>query len=133
MLKASGKFKVTKDSIRVVTDTDFCRYYLWFFTKAHYNTIKLQLPKHGGHINIVSNKIHAGTDCSKYLYLNGKTVEFEYDIGGNMGGFTKGFKNFWLDVSAPEFYDIAKDLGVLKIKAGFAPFHITVANSKNLS
>lgn len=131
-MKALGHWKITKDSIRVIIDVDFCRFYLWLFTKAHYNILKLQLPKHDGHINIVSSKIHAGTDCSKYLYLNGKDVEFEYDIKGNMGGFSKGFKNFWLDVFAPEFYDIARDLKVLQKVKGFNAFHITIANSKNM-
>lgn len=132
MLKAKGKFKVRKDTIRVILDPDFCRYYKWLFDRAHYFTIKTQTPKHGAHINIVSDKLHAGTNCEKYLHLDGKDVWFEYDIGGNYGGFNKGFLNFWLDAHNEDLVDIAKDLGVLKPKEGFAPFHITILNTKKL-
>jgi len=129
-LKAKGKFRVTKDSIRIVTDTDFCRYYRWLFNKAHYNTIKNQVPMHGAHINIASPKIHK-VDCSKYLYLNNKDVYFEYSVEGNYGGFKKGFLNFWLDIWSKECEDIAYDLGIVKKEKGFELFHISILNTKN--
>jgi hypothetical protein len=132
LLKAAGRFKVTHDFIRVILDADFCRYYRAFFHAYYYNTVKLQIPKHGAHINIVSGKLHPNADCKKYSYLNGKVANFYYDIRGNMGGFSKGFKNFWLDVYSKEFEEIAQDLGCLKDQKGFAYFHITIGNNKNL-
>lgn len=131
-LKASGKFEIKNGFLRVVLDSDFCRYYKWLFDKAHFHTIKTQLPKHGAHINIVSAKIHKGVDVSKYKKLNGKRIEFKYDIRGNIGGFTKGFRNFWFDVHSKELVRLAQDLGVFKASSKFAPFHITILNTKNL-
>ena len=131
MLKASGKFYVTKDSIKIVLDMDFCRYYNWLFTRAHYFTKKLQLPKHGAHIGIINQKIHK-KDCSDYLYLNGQAVDFQYDIEGNYGGFSKGFLNFWMDVTCKEAEEILREMGCHIKTDGFGLLHITVGNNKNL-
>lgn len=130
MLNAKGKWSIGKDYIKVLTGIDFCRYYQWHFNKAHWNTIKNQTPKYGAHIGICNPNIHKNVDCSKYFYLDGKDVWFDYEIGGNYGGFTKGFLNFWLNVFSEEFENIAKDLGILKAKDGFEYFHITILSTK---
>lgn len=132
MLKALGKYLVKKNDIRVVTTPDFCSYYANLFKKAHWNTIKVNLPKYGAHIGIINPKIHGEIDCSEFLCLNGKKVWFEYDITGNYGGFSKGFLNFWLDVYSQEFENIAKKLNCLNPNRNFANFHITILNTKNI-
>lgn len=134
-MKASGRFLVTEDSIRVVLHPDFCKFYGWLYKKATYNTQKISPPKHGAHINLVSPKIHKGVDCGAYLHLNGAKVDFFYDIGGNFGGFSKGFKNFWLDVKGKVLYKILDNLGIKQKKheiGRFARLHITIFNTKNL-
>ena len=130
MLTAQGTWQIKSDSIKVLTDDDFCRYYRWHFNRAHWNTIKNQTPKYGAHIGICNPNIHKNIDCSKYLYLNDQKVSFSYDVGGNYGGFTKGFLNFWLNVFSDEFVGIADDLGILKAKEGFEYFHITILSTK---
>lgn len=131
MIKAKGTWKVTKNDIRIITNRDFCRYYLWLFNRGTYNIYKMQLPKYGGHIGIINPNIYKNVDCSKYLHLNNKEIWFEYDIKGNMGGFNRGFKNWWLDVKCSKAEKILNDLGVKKCK-GFALLHHTICNSKSL-
>ncbi len=131
MLQAKGKFKVGKNSIRIVLDADFCRYYCWLYQRAFWFTKKLQTPLHGAHIGVISEKIHK-RDCSDYLYLNGREVLFEYDYMGNYGGFSKGFLNLWFDVSCKDAEDILREFNLHKKTDGFALIHITIGNTKNL-
>lgn len=130
-LRAKGFWKVNKDSIRIVTDIDFCKYYYWLFMRGTWSLHKMQLPKHGSHVGIVNEKIHR-VDCSRFLYLNNQEVYFNYNVTGNFGGFKKGFKNFWLDVYLEQGEDIQRELGIYKKTDGFEIFHLTICNSKNL-
>ena len=131
-LKANGKLKITYlGKISIDVHPDFCKYYSWLYKRETWNTQKINLPKHGAHINIVNPKIHGKLDLSRFAHLNGKEIEFEYSIEGNFGGFTKGFLNFWLDVKCEEAEIIAKDLGVYKEEEGFSAFHLTIFNTKN--
>jgi len=132
MIKAKGVFKITSNSIKVVLDDDFCRFYQWLFDRAHYSTLKTQRPFHGAHIGVVNPKIHKNVDTSVFSHLDGQEIWFDYNITGNLGGFSKGFKNFWLDVFSKRLDAIAQELGVFKESDGFASFHITILNTKNL-
>jgi len=129
LLRAKGVWKVTRDSIRIVTNMDFCRLYLWLFMRGTYNLHKMQLPKHGGHINIISPRIHK-KDCSDYLYLNGREVWFYYSVSGNMGGFSRGFRNWWLDVNCQEAEEVLREFGFKK-QDGFSLLHHSIANNKS--
>ena len=131
-MKISGTYLVQKGAIKVITNNDVCKYYRWLFNKAHFNTIKNQIPKHGAHVGIINPKIHRSIDCMELKDLNGKRVDFDIDIEGNYGGFTKGFLNFWLDAHCQEFIDIRKWFGVYEEQDGFAPFHLTILNTKNV-
>ncbi len=128
-LKVKGIWKVSKDNIRIVLNMDFCSYYRWLFMKGTYNLHKMQLPKHSGHINVISPKIH-NVDCSPFLYLNNRVVWISYGVEGNFGGFSKGFKNFWLDAEVPEADNILDFYGFKK-QEGFSRIHITVCNNKS--
>ena len=131
-MKALGHWKITKKSIKIVTDSDFCKFYRWLLIRGTYFTKKFQIPLHGAHINIVAEKIH-NKDCSDYLYLNGKEIWFQYDVSANFGGFKTGkFVNYWLDVKCIEGDEIQRELGIFKKTDGFSNFHITICNSKNL-
>lgn len=132
MLKASGKFLITNNSVRIVLDTDFCRYYQWLFNRGHFFTKKTQIPKYGAHINIASPKIHKNCDTSNVKKLNGKRVDFYYDYTGNYGGFTKGFLNFWFDVDCEKADEIADILGLPSKDINFARFHLTICSTKGI-
>ena len=130
MLRAKGKFKITKDSIRIVTNLDFCKYYCWLFMRGTWNLHKMQLPKHGGHVGVINPRIHQ-KDCSDYMYLDGREVWFEYTVEGNFGGFSKGFKNWWLDVRCKEAEEILREFGLDKKTDGFSLLHHTICNNKS--
>lgn len=125
-MKAKGRFKIKKDSIKIITSKDFVDYYRWFFDRAHWHTIKTQTPMHGAHINVVSPKFYK-RDCSKYLHLQNKDVEFYYDVKGHYGGHTKGFLNFWFTVRCAPAQLILDDLQINNHS-----LHLTVLNNKNL-
>jgi len=129
-LRAKGKFKVSHDTIRIVTDVGFSQFYRWLFIRAHYFTQNLQIPKHGSHVTVISPKIHK-VDCTKWMSLNNKEVYFNYDITGNYGGLSKGFLNFWFDIKCPEAEAILDDYGFKK-QDGFSLLHITIGNNKHL-
>jgi hypothetical protein len=138
MLKAKGKFIFEKNGfIRIILHSDFCRYYKAFFQEAHYFTKKLQIPKHGAHINVYSSKIYGSPNAKKFKELkaeyDGKEVEFYYDVEGNYGGFTKGFLNFWLNVKCDSASHIADELGAFHTDEKYSRFHITIGNTKNIN
>jgi hypothetical protein len=138
MPRACGKYKIDQNSIKIVTDNDFCAFYRWLFRRTHYNTIQIQPPKHGAHIGVINPNIHkhidgSPLDCSDYLYLNGREVWFDYTVEGNYGGFQKGFMNFWLNVECKEAEEILREFGYGEKTDGFSLFHITVGNNKHLT
>lgn len=129
-ITCTGTWAITDDSIRIVTGIDICRYYKWLFDRAHYHTLKTQTPRYKAHVNIISPVIHKGTNCTKYHSLHGKPIGFRCFVEGNYGGFTKGFKNFWLDVDCPPALDILKELGHYNPNAKYSPLHLTICNTK---
>jgi hypothetical protein len=131
-IKAKGKFLVEPNSIRVVLGYDFCKFYKWLFDRAHWFTIKTQLPLHEAHIGVVNPKLHKDVDTTSYKYLNNQEIWIEYSPDGFYGGATKGFKNFWFDVKSEELYVIATKLNVLNSYKNISNFHITILNNKNL-
>ena len=135
MLNAKGHFIFEKNGfIRIVLDSDFCRYYKSLFEEAHYFTKKLQTPKHGAHINIYNPKIYGVPDKIKFQELSKKyhkkEIIFEYNIIGNYGGFTKGFLNFWLNINCKLADEIADTLKATHKDSKHSRFHITIGNTK---
>ena len=131
LLTAKGKWFVGDREMKIITDTDFIKFYLWLFRRGTYNIYKMNLPKYLAHIGIINEKIH-NKDCSDYKYLNGREVWFKYDPSGNFGGYLKGFRNFWLDCFVEEGEEIQREFGIEDKTEGFARFHITIANNKNI-
>jgi hypothetical protein len=131
LITVSGSYRIQRNSIRVVTSADICKYYRHLFNKAHYNIIKTQTPAHGGHVNIISPKLH-NIDCTIFNDLHNTAATFQLDISGNYGGFRKGFLNFWFDCYSDDFYSIKDFLGIPRNDNGFADFHLTILNTKNI-
>jgi hypothetical protein len=131
-VKVAGIFKVGPDYFKIVLDKDICAYYKRLYDVATYHTKRTQLPKHGGHVNIVSTKLHKGISLKSVKHLHNVPVSFQVDIEGNYGGFTKGFLNFWLDVNSPLLEKLADSLGLPPKQGRFARFHLTIFNTKNL-
>jgi hypothetical protein len=133
-LFASGRFRVEDDSLKIVLDSDFCRYYKSLFIKVIHRQFDVQIPKYGAHINIFSPKIHKLKGLKKkYGKLHNRVVHFRYDPMGNFGGFSKGqFVNFWLDVHCPFAENLLKWEGFKK-QGGFSLLHLTVFSTKGLT
>jgi hypothetical protein len=100
--------------------------------RGTYNIHKMQLPKHFAHIGVINPKFHKDIDCKKFMHLNDKRVDFYYDNEGNYGGFTKGFRNFWLDVWCDDAHTILDFFGIPE-QRNFCRAHLTIANNKNLT
>lgn len=129
-VSASGRFLVGDNYIKIITNQDFCLYYMWLYQRAYYNIYRLQRPAHGAHINVIFPPYHH-VDCNKYRNLNSKAVGFQYDVRGNHGGGkSKNFKNFWLNVYCPEAERIQLQENI-PLQPGFSRFHITIGNTKN--
>lgn len=128
-MRAKGTFQVEKDKLSIKICDDFGAYYRWLFNRAHWNVIKLQPPKHGTHINILSPKIHK-VNCEFYRHLEGQEVWFAFDVEGNYGGFNRGFLNFWMDVTCAEGEEILEFEGFTR-QEGYSLLHVTIGNTKN--
>lgn len=132
--KAEGKIIVEKDALRVVFCRDFCEYYKYLILKDYWNTIRLQTPKHGGHITILNSRIHGFFNFKAMLLkYRGKTAEFEYDITNiKLGGGSKGFMNFYMPVKCWRGDQIKKECGI-KDSRNWLGYHITLVNNKKMT
>ena len=124
MFKSKGKIEVT-NGIRILTDLDFILYYKWLIDKYNYNTIKLQIPKHLGHITIVNPKIHKNVDCELARKYHGDIVDFTYDPFNMYISKV----NYWIPVKCVWADMLKKDLNV-DDGYNYWGLHITIANKK---
>ena len=123
-LKGTGRIEVN-NGVRIVMDFDICRYYSWFIKKEFWNTIKTQIPKHGGHLTLVNPKIHKITDFSKVMKYNNRKEEFDYEPER----LYISKVNFWIPANVPIGTEIKDLLGVVEGPNWYGD-HITVANRK---
>ena len=129
MIDIIGTIKLNSTGLRVEFDSDFNRYYIWLITNYYYNTIKLDAPKHSGHLSIITKKLHKDKFIPNYLQqYHGQLVELQYNptdlrTGGN------NFTNFWFPVEFKLGTVIKKALGI--IENNFLGYHITICNNKN--
>ena len=128
-----GIIKLDSTGLRVNLPEDFSRYYLWLITKAYYNTIRFDRSRHGTHLSIITQAIHAANFNKDYLkQYHNQIVELEYNPEDLIqGGSSKGFINFWFKIDFPLGDKIKKDLNV--IENNFRGYHITIGNNKNES
>ena len=109
MITIRGKIRLDDTGLRVNLDEDFSRYYIYLITKAYHNTIKLDRPRHGTHLSIVTQKLHKDRFNKDYLrQYHNQTVELQYN---------------------PEDIRIENDLGI--VEDNFLGFHCTICNNKS--
>jgi hypothetical protein len=124
-LPASGTLRFASGSLRVTLDNDFVHYYKWLLDR--YYCFLSHLPAHGAHISVwLPTKHRPWTKEDQRLvaeYL-GKEIKFEYNPEVRVGGFSKPYRNFLIDVRSEQLDHITK---LLRIQQNF---HITTANTK---
>lgn len=112
-------------TIRVTFGYDFNRYYQWFLDR--YYCFFTHLPAHGGHISVSLPTKHRAINAIDLKLLEeylGKKVSFQYNPNVRVGGFSKPYRNFIIDVRSKQLDKIAKILNIDQ------NWHITVANTK---
>jgi len=135
-IEATGTLRVTTGDIRIYVGVDFCKYYIWLFRKASFNTIKVGSPAHDGHITIINERLHPGIDTTPILHLHDMQVTFHYYPDGVYGGRSRGFLNFYLPVHCQLINDIKQLVGVVEDSYQHPDYpdwdgtHITVFNNK---
>lgn len=124
MFKAKGKLEIRKGVRIVITNLDLIRYYQKLFSFYTYKTVKSQLPMYGTHVSIYLPKIHGIVNTDVIKHLDGKEIEFEYDVENIR--VTK--KNIWMSVFCVEADEIKKQLNL--VDKSFLGYHLTIANFK---
>ena len=126
MIKLSRKIKLDDTGLRVNLERDFINYYIWMIRRYYWNCIKINAPKHGAHISIITKKLHKEFNKNKLQKYHNKMVDFWYDPAIRMGG--SYFTNFWLFVDLPIGEKIKNELGI--VEKGFLGYHITIGSDK---
>jgi hypothetical protein len=124
-LPASGTLRFASGSLRVTLDNDFVHYYKWLLDR--YYCFLSHLPAHGAHISVwLPTKHRPWTKEDQKLVAGflGKEIKFEYNPEVRVGGFSKPYRNFLIDVRSEQLDHITKLLGIRQ------NFHITTANTK---
>jgi len=94
---------------------------LKWLLKRRYNK-----PRHGCHITVVSGKYEQCQSHPLWMKHHEEIIDFEYDPILYTADTT-----YWLNVYSPKLTEIRNGLGLTDTP--FWPFHITVANRKNLN
>ena len=129
MLTVKGIIKLDTTGLRVMFNEDFSRYYLWLIHRYYFNCIKLDRPKHGTHLSIVTKALHNNYFNSEYLskYHNMQVELFYNPEDLKTGG--RNFTNFWFPMEFELGTKIKEDLGI--VESNFLGFHVVVGNDKN--
>lgn len=128
MLRAKGHIVVQPKQKRVAVqlNRDFCDYYIWLIER--YYKIRVGGPMHGGHISLALPKYDPNISWNYARRYHGQEVSFDYSPEIIVGGQTKNFRNFFLNVFSDELQTICLDI---KANRKTNRFHITIANTKN--
>lgn len=124
MIKLRGHIEVD-NGVRIKTNWDLCRYYQWHINKYFYNTIKTQLPRHGGHSTLINPNIHKITDFSPVKHLHGQVAEFIIFPEK----LYQSRVNFWIPAEIPIEKEIKQLLNV-KDNSNYWGAHFTICNVK---
>jgi hypothetical protein len=100
---------------------DFYHAFLEWNLKIHFNK-----PMHGCHITVVSGKYEQCQTHPLWMKHHKEVIDFEY--GREL---KTADTSWWLEVYSPKLTEIRNELGLTDTP--FWPFHITVANRKNLT
>jgi len=125
MFKSYGKLQID-NGVRIIVKLDFLLYYKRLIEMYHYNTLKLQIPKHLGHITLINPKIHKNVNYDNAKKYIGKYIEFSY----NPLEIYESRVNFWIPVISPQADLIKKECNVDDGK-NYWGLHCTVGNMKD--
>lgn len=124
-IKSSGVLRFSNGALRLTLDNDFTDYYRWLLER--YYCFKIHAPAHGAHISVWLPTKHRplSDDDRKALdpFLM-KEIKFEYNPDVRVGGFSKPYRNFLIDVRSHTLDRVGYALNIRQ------PFHITVGNTK---
>ncbi len=124
-ITATGKIQIN-NGLRIITDIDFCKYYLALFHWSIWKTKKYQLPAHGSHITIYSPKIHGPIILSEFNNLVGQEISFEYDPENAYVSRV----NVWLPVKCSWADNFRKKLRIPITYFRDTSLHLTIGNIK---
>ena len=127
-LSSHGSLMVSDKSIHIRIGLDFIRYYKWLIDRR-IRTITNE-PAHGAHITLWNQNHHGVIPRDKtdqlMRFYNKTRIKFDYYPYIFVGGYTKGFYNFYMNVVSPEIDSINRTLhGRVKNS-----LHITISNTK---
>ena len=113
MLQSEGIISVSVKHRRIVLDlnNDFIHYYKWLIQKEFWWMV--DSPLHGSHITIASERHNSSVNWGwAYKQYHRKVIQFSYDENIIIGGWTKGFKMFYVKVFSSDIDKIKNDIGV---------------------
>lgn len=123
-LNATGKIEID-NGLRIITDVDFCKYYLTLFHWSIWKTKKYQLPAHKAHITVYNPKIHGQILLDEFTDLVGQTIEFSYDCNLYISPV-----NVWAPVKCPWADEFRNKLGIPITYFEETSLHLTIGNIK---
>lgn len=118
----------SQNNLKLNCDEELVNYYFWFL-RIEYPSLKLQRPKFGSHLSLISTK-HCQYDTSLVKKYIGKRVKFTYYPERLKSG-GRDFTNFWLDCECEFGHYILNTVGIKY--PNWLGFHLSIANSKNLN
>ncbi len=119
---ATGVIRYTTNWVKVHTSISIIEYYSYLVEKHLHK--KLNLPRHGAHVTVISGKWERVTGKEAWGKHEGKQVTFLYSSKVQDQG-----NYFWVEVWSLSLNQLREELG---LGARYHPLHLTVGNIKNL-
>lgn len=131
-LKTSGYISVEKEFGRVVLNLcpDFCAYYKWFVERRY--RLMLNEATFGPHVTLGNTAIHKKLRFDIASPFHGQRVNIEYLNDIKIGGYSKGFLNFWMHVRSTELDQLRYAIKAFDNK-DFQGIHVTIGNNKGFA
>ena len=125
-LSSYGYLEFNNNALRLKLCDDISKYYKQFIDKEF--KIFSHLPLHGAHVTIMSKKIHSNWNVHKInnvvSFHRKEKIKFDYNVNIRVGGQTKGFMNFIINIRSKTLDKISDYLEIDQ------NFHLTVSNTK---
>jgi hypothetical protein len=127
-LKSYGHLVYDGSKCIVSINNDFSRFYRSLLPKS----LKFNTTRYPSHITVVRGGVET-VDSNLWGYSSGERIEFEYDPYIHIG-----YRYIFLDVFSDHLKEIRKHLGLTELRShpiygNYSCFHITIANTKELS
>lgn len=129
-LPVIGKLEIDGMNVRIRLPNDFVAYYKQFVDK--HQMYFTNFPAHGAHVTVASVKTHPNLKknniaFARNTYIN-VPIRLEYNPDIIIGGLTKDFRNFFVQVRGEALEQLVR---ILDIKEPNRRFHATICNTKN--